>query len=216
MTRLEKLSKIQLLEIIDEQQKIIRNTSDKALNVHLQKVDDLLLERSYRRRFRSILVHTVFNLIVVTAIAVLIAVYLLPVLRIQGHSMTPNYQEKDIVLCSTVSKIQEKDIIAFYYNNKVLVKRVIASAGEWVDIDEMGNVYVDEVLIEEPYISEKSLGVCDIVFPFQVPDGSYFVMGDHRETSLDSRSQKVGCVKQEAVVGEVKLKIWPWKVGASE
>ena len=152
---------------------------------------------------------TVFSLLVVAAAAVLIAVLLLPVLQINGTSMTDTLQDQDIVVAVSSSKYKTGDVIAFYYNNNILVKRVIASAGDWVDIDKDGGVYVNDQLLDEPYITEKALGDCNIDLPYQVPDGRCFVMGDHRATSIDSRNTAVGCVGNDMVVGKILLRVWP-------
>ena len=136
----------------------------------------------------------------------------MPVLQIYGSSMTPTLEAGEIILSLKASDFQVGDIVAFYYNNKILVKRVIAEPGQWVNIDEEGNVYVDDVLLNEPYISEKALGECDIELPYQVPDERYFVMGDHRATSVDSRSTAVGCVAQEHIVGRISFRVWPLDV----
>lgn len=154
---------------------------------------------------------TIYALLVVAAVAVLVAVLLLPVLRIYGTSMTPTLTEGDIVLSIKGSSFQTGDVIAFYYNNKILVKRVIAYSGDWVDIDDDGNVFVNGQLIDEPYISEKALGECDIQLPYQVPEARVFVMGDHRSTSVDSRSSAVGCVSEEQIVGKIVFRVWPLK-----
>lgn len=168
------------------------------------------LEREqYKNRFGSVLRSTAFSLIVVAAAAVLIAVLLLPVLQISGTSMTESLQDKDIVVALNGKKYKTGDIIAFYYNNNILVKRVIAAAGDWVDIDDEGNVYVNEELLEEPYISEKALGDCNITLPYQVPDERCFVMGDHRATSIDSRNTAVGCVSNDMVIGKILFRVWP-------
>lgn len=168
------------------------------------------LEREqYKNRFGSVLRSTAFSLIVVAAVAVLIAVLLLPVLQISGTSMTESLQDKDIVVALNSKKYKTGDIIAFYYNNNILVKRVIAVAGDWVDIDGEGNVYVNEELLEEPYISEKALGDCNITLPYQVPDERCFVMGDHRATSIDSRNTAVGCVSNDMVIGKILFRVWP-------
>ncbi|MFG6332272.1 MAG: signal peptidase I [Lachnospiraceae bacterium] len=168
------------------------------------------LEREqYKNSFGRMLRSTVFSLLVVAAIAVLIAVLLLPVLQISGTSMSPSLQDGDIVVSVNSSGYQIGDIIAFYYNNNILIKRVIASAGDWVNIDPDGNVYVNEQLLEEPYISEKALGDCDIRLPYQVPDGRCFVMGDHRATSVDSRNTAVGCVSNDKVIGKILFRVWP-------
>ena len=98
---------------------------------------------------------------------------------------------------------------AFYYNNKILVKRVIAQERDWVDISEDGTVYVNNVLLDEPYISEKALGDCNIDLPYQVPESRVFVMGDHRSVSVDSRNTAVGCVAEEQIVGKIVFCVWP-------
>ena len=123
--------------------------------------------------------------------------------------MTPSLYEGDIVVSLKTTDFGRGDIISFYYNNKILVKRVIAFEGEWVNIDEEGNVYVDGQQLDEPYIDEKALGECDIKLPYQVPDGRLFVMGDHRATSADSRSTTVGCVMEEQIVGRIVYRVWP-------
>ena len=163
----------------------------------------------YRQRYHSAIRSTVYTLLTVAAIAVLVATLLLPVLRIYGSSMTPSLYEGDIVVSVKEMSFDRGDIISFYYNNKILVKRVIAFEGEWVNIDEDGNVYVTVAPLDEPYVKEKAFGECDITLPYQVPDGRVFVMGDHRATSVDSRSSTVGCVFEEQVVGRILYRVWP-------
>ena len=163
----------------------------------------------YRQRYHSAIRSTVYTLLTVAAIAVLVATLLLPVLRIYGSSMTPSLYEGDIVVSVKEMSFDRGDIISFYYNNKILVKRVIAFEGEWVDMDEDGNVRVNGVLLDEPYVNEKAFGECDISLPYQVPDGRLFVMGDHRATSADSRSTTVGCVMEEQIVGRIVYRVWP-------
>ena len=159
--------------------------------------------------FRKYVKSTLYALITVAAVAVLIAVLFLPVLRIYGTSMTPTLEEGQYVLSVKGEKFETGDIVAFYYNNKVLVKRVIAQAGEWVDIDDKGNVYVNNVLIDEPYVSEKAFGDCNISLPYQVPENRVFVMGDHRSVSVDSRNTAIGCVADEQLVGKIIFCVWP-------
>ena len=164
----------------------------------------------YKKGFSKAVRSTLYALITVAAVAVLVAVLLLPVLKIYGTSMTPTLTEGDIVLSVKGSKFETGDVVAFYYNNKILVKRVIAHSGDWVDIDDDGNVSVNGVLIDEPYVKEKALGECDIMLPYQVPESRVFVMGDHRTTSVDSRSKSIGCVAEEQIVGKILFRVWPF------
>lgn len=175
----------------------------------VEQLEAELKKEQYRHNYGRVLRSTAFSLLVVAAVAVLVAVLLLPVLQINGTSMTETLQDGDIVVAISNSKFKTGDVIAFYYNNNILVKRVIAAAGDWVDIDGEGNVYVNGELLDEPYITEKSYGNCDIELPYQVPDGKCFVMGDHRATSVDSRSSAVGCISDSGVVGRIVFRIWP-------
>lgn len=160
-------------------------------------------------RFRTVLRSTFFSLIVVAAVAVLVATIWMPVLQIFGSSMSPTLQEGEIVISVKGTEFQQGDLVAFYLGNNILVKRYIAGPGQWVDMDEEGNVYVDGVLLDEPYIQEKSLGNANLDFPYQVPENRYFCMGDYRATSVDSRHTQVGCVAQEQIVGKIIFRIWP-------
>ena len=165
----------------------------------------------YRRDFSRVLINTIYSLVVVAAIAVLVAVLLLPILRIYGHSMNDTLDEGDIVVSLKGSDFKTGDIIAFYYNNKILIKRVIGKAGDWVDIDQDGNVYVNGNLVDEPYLDDKAFGECNIELPYQVPESKVFVMGDNRSVSVDSRNTAVGCVAEEQIVGKVVYWLWPLK-----
>lgn len=175
----------------------------------IEQLERELGREKYRRRYGRVLRSTIYTLITVAAIAVLVATLWLPVLQIYGASMTPTLQDGDIVVSLKTSDFQPGDVVAFYYNNKILVKRVIASSGEWVDIDETGTVSINGEILDEPYLAEKALGECDIKLPYQVPDEKVFVMGDHRSVSVDSRSSQVGCISQEQIVGKIVFRIWP-------
>ena len=178
----------------------------------LPAVDDLqkeLKRERYKRRFRKLLKSTVNALIVVAAVAALIATLILPVLQIAGTSMEPNLNDGDIVVLVKKKDLQTGDLCAFYYSNKILIKRVIATPGDYIWIESDGTVFLNGNPLDEPYISEKSLGECDVEFPYQVPENCYFVMGDKRETSIDSRSSVIGCIPEDQIVGKIFCKFWP-------
>ena len=163
----------------------------------------------YLHRFRMTIRSTFLSLVVVAAAAVLVAVLLLPILRIYGKSMHGTLDSGDIVVSVKGSDFKTGDVIAFYYNNNILVKRVIANPGDWVDMDKEGNVYVNNNLIDEPYLQEKAYGETNIELPYQVPEGKLFVMGDNRAVSIDSRNTSIGCVAEEQIVGEIVFRVWP-------
>lgn len=176
----------------------------------LKELEGELQRERYKTRYRRVLRSTVFTLVVVAAAAILVATLWMPVLQIYGASMTPTLTDGDIVISRKVRNLKQGDIVAFYYNNRILVKRYIANAGDWVDIDEDGNVYVNGELLNEPYVYEKALGECNIELPYQVPENRIFVLGDHRSVSIDSRSTSVGCVAEDQIVGELVFCVWPF------
>lgn len=175
----------------------------------VEQLEGQLKRERYKVRYQYALRSTIYTLLAAASAAILAATLWIPVLQIYGTSMTPTLGEGQLVVSVKSKKFQQGDIVAFYYNNKILVKRVIAGPGEWVDIDEDGNVFINGEALDEPYLTEKALGQCDIELPYQVPDNQYFVMGDHRSTSADSRSTSVGCVSIDAIVGRLLFRIWP-------
>lgn len=172
-------------------------------------VEKELKRERYKRRYHSTLRSTVFSLVVVAAVAVLVATIWLPVLRIYGNSMTPTLHEGEFVVSLKGSEFRTGDIVGLYVGNKLLVKRIIAGPGQWVNIDEDGTVFVDGEELNEPYLTDKALGDVNIELPYQVPDARYFVMGDHRATSADSRNTAVGCIAEEQIVGRIVFRVWP-------
>lgn len=177
----------------------------------LQLLEQELEREKYKNRFLKTLRNTVFTLITVAAVAVLVATIWMPVLQIYGNSMTPMLNDGEIVISLKTSDVTKGEVVAFYYNNKILIKRVIGIAGDWIRVTETGDVYVNDVLLDEPYVSDKALGDSDIEYPYQVPEGKIFVMGDHRSVSIDSRNTSVGCIAQEQIVGRLIFKLWPIK-----
>ena len=163
----------------------------------------------HRENYRRVLRSTFFSLVVVAAIAVLVATLWMPVLQIYGSSMTPTLDEGQFVVSVKSTQFETGDLLAFYLGNKLLVKRCIAGPGDWVDIDEAGNVSVNDIPLDEPYLTEKAFGECDIELPYQVPDERWFLMGDHRSTSVDSRNSTVGCASKEQIVGRIIFRVWP-------
>ena len=183
--------------------------------IEIPSIDQLEKElgrEKYRWQFRRVLRSTIFVLITVAAAAVLVATLWVPVLQISGNSMSPTLTDGEIVVSWKGSGWEPGDIIAFYYENKILVKRVIAGPGDWVNIDEDGTVYINDVELHEPYLVEKALGDCNIALPYQVPESKIFVMGDHRSVSLDSRNTVLGCVAYDQIVGRLVIRVWPYEM----
>ncbi len=186
--------------------------SEKPVEVpSIEILEAELKKERHRSTYGRVLKSTVFSLLVVAAVAVLIVVLVLPVLQISGTSMEPTLNDEEIVVAVSGVKYRTGDVIAFYFNNNILIKRVIAADGDWVDIDEDGNVSVNGVVLDEPYVTEKAKGDLNITLPYQVPAGKCFVMGDHRATSIDSRNKAVGCIGDDMVVGKLIFRVWPFR-----
>ena len=186
--------------------------SAKKASVELPTTEQIEKERArlrHKSRYSRTLRSTIAILVVVAAVAVLVATLWMPVLRIYGSSMAPTLNDGQIVISLKTTDFKTGDIAAFYYGNKLLIKRYIAGASDWVNIDEDGTVSVNSIELDEPYLAEKAFGQTNIELPYQVPDKRYFLMGDNREASVDSRNTAVGCASDDQIVGKVVFCIWP-------
>ena len=188
----------------------MRKVETEKVFPNLSQLEAELEREAYKGKYKKTLRSTISVLIVTAAVVVLLAFLIFPVFRIYGSSMSPTVNEGEIVVSLKGSRFECGDVVVLSYNNKLLVKRMIAGPGEWIDIDKDGNVYVDGKLIDEPYLTDKAYGDCNISLPYQVPDGRYFVMGDNRSTSQDSRNSIVGCIAEEQIVGKALVRLWPF------
>lgn len=187
-----------------------REREERAAFPSLEELERELHRVRYKERYKAVLKSTLALLLVAAAAAILVVTLWMPVLRVCGGSMAPTLEDGEIVVLTKSSRFQTGDLIAFYYNNKILIKRVIAQSGDWVDIAQDGTVSVNGKRLSEPYLSEVAYGECDLEFPYQVPVDRIFVMGDHRSVSVDSRSSQVGCIAEEQIVGKLKVRVWPF------
>ena len=186
-----------------------RVNNSKKLTV--SQVEEELKREVYKSKYTKILRSTIYALIIIVAIAAIVVTQIMPVLEINETSMKPTYENGDIVLSLKTKSLKSGDIVAFYHGNKILIKRVIAGSGSWINIDEVGNVYVNGEALSEDYISNKMLGEVDIEFPYQVPEGKYFVLSDDREILIDSRMSGIGCIDKDNIIGKVVFRVWPIK-----
>lgn len=214
-----KLKRIELIEIIYQLQTELEDTKKKVEDkqqkeITIPTIDQVRLERDKlrnRKEYRRTAVHILEILVVAAAISVLLATVFFPIIRVSGVSMEPTLENGQVIVLEKTGNFKTGDLIAFYYQNKILLKRVIGCSGDYIDIDADGNVYVNDIKLEEPYLKDRALGECDITLPYQVPEGKIFVMGDHRSKSIDSRSRQIGCVSEEQVAGRVMFRLWPLK-----
>ena len=180
-----------------------------------EQIETAILKTKYSQKYKKVLKSTLSSLIVVAAIAVLIATLMLPVLQIQGSSMEPTLNDEEIVVLIKTTRLKRGQLCCFSYQNKLLIKRIIGVPGDTVHINEEGYVFVNEEPLDEPYILDRALGECDVEFPMHVTENHYFILGDHRSTSIDSRSSAVGLVDTEQVVGKIFFRIWPFEAMGS-
>lgn len=186
-----------------------KEVSYKSLTI--TQLENELKRETYKSKYIKILTSTIYALVIVSAVSALVATLIMPVLQISGSSMSPTFNEGEIVVSLKTKKLESGDVIAFYHGNKILVKRVIASAGSYINMDEEGHVYVDGNKLNEKYIKEFSLSEVDIELPYQVPDGHWFVLGDNRDDSVDSRNSEIGSISQDDIIGKIIFRIWPLK-----
>lgn len=173
--------------------------------------EDELIRVKYKLRYRKLLKNTLYSLLIVAAISVLIATLFLPVLEIYGSSMNPTLENGDIVVCIKTKNLKRGDICGMFYNNHLLVKRVIGLPGDSIEMDDAGNLFVNGEYVDEPYISEKVLGECDLDFPYVVPEQTVFILGDNRPVAVDSRNEQFGCISYEEIQGKIVFRVWPFK-----
>lgn len=186
-------------------------TKNKTVIPTAKQIEAEILREKYNRKYRQVLKSTIYSLIVVAAIAVLIATLAFPVLQISGSSMEPTLNDEEIVVLIKTTNLKRGQLCCFSYQNKLLIKRVVGLPGDSIHVDADGYVYVNGNLLEEPYVIDRALGECDITFPCNVTDNHYFVLGDHRSTSIDSRSSVIGLVSEEYIVGRIFLRVWPFE-----
>lgn len=174
-----------------------------------EQVSRAYQQDQYRKRYKRAFISTLSVLAVIAAVAVLVSTLFLPVIQVSGNSMEPTLSDGDVLVLLKSKHYERSQLCCISWQNKMLLKRIIGLPGDVVSIDIQGNVSVNGVLLDEPYVSDKTLGECDVTFPCQVPEGKVFVLGDHRSTSIDSRSSEIGCVDQDQIVGFVLFQVWP-------
>ena len=188
----------------------VKNAAKEDIPTSIQFEDELIRVK-YKLRYRKLLRNTLYSLLIVAAVSILVATLLLPVLEIYGSSMNPTLANGDIVVSIKTNKLERGDICSLYFNNHLLVKRVIGLPGDYIEIDDAGNVFVNGEYLDEPYVSEKVLGECDLDFPYVVPEQTVFILGDNRPVAVDSRNEQFGCISKEEIQGKIVFRVWPFK-----
>lgn len=188
-----------------------KNDKIKITSLTKSQIESEIKRIDYKTKYRKIISSTIYTLIIILAIASVTSTIFMPVFQINSNSMDPEYSNGDIVTAIKFTKIKQGDVIAFYHGNKILIKRVIGSQSDWIDIDEKGNVSVNGKVLDEKYVLNKTLGDYSIKFPYQVPNDSYFILSDDRENMVDSRSEDIGCVNKKDIIGEILFRVWPLK-----
>ncbi len=187
------------------------NTQSTVQIPSIEQVENELKSIKYRKIFKKTLVSTIAILTVVAAVAVLISTIFFPVIQVSGSSMEPSLNDGDIIVLMKSKKCKYGDLCCISWQNKLLLKRIIGMPGDSISIDESGNVFVNDKLLDEPYIKEKSLGICEIEFPYKVPENKVFILGDYRDISVDSRSEAIGCIDTDQIIGHVMFRVWPFE-----
>lgn len=180
-------------------------------NLSISVLEEEIKREKYKSKYTKILRSTIYALIIITSISALIGTLIMPVLEVNNTTMKPLLENNEIVLSLKTKKLKQGDIIAFYQGNKILIKRVVAVPGNYISIDEEGNVYVDGEVLNEPYVTNKQKGETNIEFPYQVPESEYFVLSDERDKTTDSRNEDIGLIKKDNVIGKVIFRVWPFK-----
>lgn len=180
-------------------------------NLSISVLEEEIKREKYKSKYTKILRSTIYALIIIASISALIGTLIMPVLEVNNTTMKPLLENNEIVLSLKTKKLKKGDIIAFYQGNKILIKRVVAVPGNYISIDEEGNVYVDGEVLDEPYVTNKQKGETNIEFPYQVPESEYFVLSDERDKTTDSRNEDIGLIKKDNVIGKVIFRVWPFK-----
>ena len=188
-----------------------KGKKEKLVRPELPELEEELHRERYRSRYFRTMRTTIYVLLIVAAVAILIATLWMPVLQIYGSSMNPTLTNEDIVVLRSTDNIHRGEIAAFYYNNKILVKRCIGVGGDQIDIDRNGFVSVNGQPLDEPYVLDRQLGESTVNFPYTVPEGGIFVLSDNRSNPSDSRNAAIGCVTDDQILGHLVMRVWPLK-----